>query len=130
MQVLLHICIPLCFFLLRFLLMLFLLCQIHIHVAIDHVLYWRFSDFQEKQKPFVATQASCRKNKRAKKKTFETIETDEVTCIARTTVREVVKTKDAEVHADAGMTPPPSCLRRSGQSPLHCGYLSPPLTPF
>ena len=46
---------------------------------------------------------SCRKSKRTRQQSVETISTDEVTCIARTTVREVVRTADAEVHADAGV---------------------------
>jgi hypothetical protein len=40
--------------------------------------------------------------KKTRKLSLDTITTDEVTCIARTTVREVVRTADAEVHAAAG----------------------------
>lgn len=42
----------------------------------------------------------------------EYIDTDEVTCIARTMVREVVATQDAEVHAAAGVVAHPSCFSR------------------
>jgi hypothetical protein len=46
---------------------------------------------------------NVKKISKTKEVSVDHVSTDEVTCIARTTVREVVRTKDAEVHAAAGV---------------------------
>jgi hypothetical protein len=52
--------------------------------------------------------------KRSRRVSLTTITTEEVTCIARTTVREVVRTADAEVHAAAGVNFSPLSMHVAG----------------